>query len=153
MPPTTLTHTTVEVPGRGYQKRAVVHDAQTGRPICQRIDGIPYAVPLDASQRWKRARPLPADFRYGAFADSPADFSGLANECPQPAVSGHDMPRQNEDCLQMNVFVPEGQRPREGWPVVFYICMLCILVAGSTTLVRLAAFRLNFELFSTLRRL
>ena len=121
MPATTITHTVREVPGRGFQKRALIHDPETGRPICQRVGGLPFAVPLNKSQRWKRARPLPTNFRYGT-KDSPTDFTGIANECPQP-LAGHDMPRQNENCLQMNIFIPDGKPPEEGWPVFFYICM------------------------------
>lgn len=122
MPTTTITHTTQEVPGRGFQKRALILDLRTGQPICQRIGGVPYAIPLDASQRWRQARPLPKDFHYGT-SERPADFTGLANDSPQPA-SSHDMPRQDEDCLQMNIYVPEGRKPEGGWPVFFYICMI-----------------------------
>ena len=128
MPATTITHTIQEVPGRGFQKRALIIDPKTGRPICQRIGGLPFAVPLDASQRWRRAQPLPRDFHYGV-KNKPADFTGLAKECPQPFV-GHDLPRQDEDCLQMNIYVPTGKAPEGGWPVFFYICMFSCFFAS-----------------------
>ena len=151
MPSFTLTHLTVPLPHNlGYQKRALLHDAATGQPICQRIGGLRYAHPLDASQRWKRARSLlPEDLKYGTKS-SPTDLTGLANECPQPLVSGHDMPRQNEDCLMMNVYVPLGEPPRgEGWPVFFYICTAAVLFIFNLVLLRLPFLSLlhRFQVF------
>lgn len=87
------------------------------RPKCLRFGGIPYALPLDSTQRWRRAQPLPADFLHGSEAN-PADYSGLANEAPQNDVLAS---RMDEDCLQCNVWVPVSERPVGGWPVFVYL--------------------------------
>ena len=105
-----------KVPGRGYQRRTLISDSQTGQPICQRIGGIPFATPLTQSDRFKRAKPLPSAFQYGS-TDAPTDCTGLARACPQTKK----VPGQSEDCLQMNIYIPHGQAPAEGWPVFFYI--------------------------------
>ena len=119
MPATTITHVVKEVPGRGFQKRALILNPKTGRAICQRVGAIPYAVPLDSSQRWRRAQPLPKDFKYGTCGQ-PTDCTGLASESPQSTAMVTELA---EDCLQMNIWIPEGNAPAGGWPVFFYICM------------------------------
>lgn len=105
-----------EVLGRGYQKRALILDSRTGGPICQRVGGIPYVTPLTSEDRFRRAKPLPTGFQYGS-KDSPTDCTGLANECPQ----ARPYPGMSEDCLQMNIWIPSGPPPSNGWPVFFYI--------------------------------
>ena len=98
-------------------KATTVLDDETGKVKCYRMGGIPYAPPLDASQRWQRARPLSPDYSYGSEA-APTDFTGLSNECPQIDPSRE---RVNEDCLQLNIWVPPKPPPKDGWPVFFYI--------------------------------
>ena len=107
-----------EIPGLGFVKAAAILDAETSALKCYRLGGVPYAKPLDASQRWKRAEPLPADYGYGS-ADAPTDFTGWANACPQTEYIGKG--QMSEDCLQLNVWVPPGEPPKGGWPVMFYI--------------------------------
>ena len=106
-----------EVPGKGFQKRAAILDSSSGETKCYRAGGIPYAIPLTTSQRWKPAQPLPNDFHCGT-REEPTDFTGFANECPQ---SGGRTSRMSEDCLQLNIWIPAGERPDSGWPVFFYI--------------------------------
>ena len=114
---TTVSAILREVPGRGWQRRALILDASSGKPICQRIGGLPYARPLTPADRFRRGKPLPSGFQYGS-KDNPTDCTGLAFECPQ----AKPYPSMREDCLQMNIWIPEGQSPPGGgWPVFFYI--------------------------------
>ncbi|MCJ1248236.1 hypothetical protein MMC30_005453 [Trapelia coarctata] len=108
-----------EINGKGFIKGMTVLDAGTGRPKCHRLGGIPYAQPLTQAQRWRRAKPLPEDLKYGT-KESPTDFTGLSAECPQSGAP-FDTPSMREDCLQCNIWIPSGTPPRGGWPVWMYI--------------------------------
>lgn len=79
--------------------------------------GIPYALPPVGPYRFRQARRLPEHFRYGTRA-SPGRFSHKAAVCPQPQP---DDSAWDENCLQLNIYIPPGTPPREGWPVFFYI--------------------------------
>ena len=113
--------TRLELPGLGPALATTLVDSDTGAIKAHCLGGIPYARPLDPAQRFRRAQPLPADHRYGT-ADAPADFTGVANVCPQ-VIDDAFPPRghMSEDCLQLNVWVPAEAPPSEGWPVMFYI--------------------------------
>ena len=42
--------------------------------------------------------------------------------CPQSIrQNGPDDTMWDEDCLQLNIYIPAGDRPHSGWPVFFYI--------------------------------
>lgn len=89
--------------------------------LCHFFGGVRYALP--PTQRWHRARPLPATFSYGS-KDAPAICNMGAGLCPQPGF--RDLSPLNpllwsEDCFQCNIWVPVGQAPRGGWPVFIYI--------------------------------
>ncbi|KAI9684982.1 MAG: hypothetical protein M1820_010850, partial [Bogoriella megaspora] len=68
--------------------------------------------------RWQRPRALPPCYRYGTRAN-PGRFTGGTGVCPQPAESEKEL--HDEDCLQVNVWIPIGDAPKDGWPVLFYI--------------------------------
>lgn len=110
-----------EIKGRGFVKGINILDSETGGPKSYRLGGVPYARPLTNLQRWKRARALPEDFKYGT-QESPTDFTGLSAECPQYGAP-FDIPNMTEDCLQCNIWIPSGTPPRGGWPVWIYIRM------------------------------
>jgi carboxylesterase type B len=75
--------------------------------------GLPYALPGD---RFSRARPLPIHYRYAGR------FTSTAAPCPQPLRSdGPDPSEWDENCLQLNIYIPLGEAPPSGWPVFFYI--------------------------------
>lgn len=83
---------------------------------CHHFAGIPYALPPLGPYRFRKPRPIPPCYRYGTHAN-PGRFNGQCGVCPQPTVR----PEQwEEDCLQLSVWVPAGERPRGGWPVLVY---------------------------------
>ncbi|KAF2807221.1 alpha/beta-hydrolase [Mytilinidion resinicola] len=89
----------------------------TSRVLCRYIGGLPYALPPVGPYRFKRPRPLPECYRYGTHAN-PGRFTGGCGVCPQPK---EDPERWEEDCLQVNIWMPAGNPPEEGWPVLFFI--------------------------------
>ena len=106
-----------EIPEMGFIKAATMLDDETSKVKAYRMGSIPYAQPLDPTQRWQRARPLPSAYRYGTESH-PTDFTSLSNECPQ---AESDLTRMHEDCLQLSIWTPPRAPPPEGWPVLFYI--------------------------------
>ncbi|KAK9781812.1 putative Alpha/Beta hydrolase protein [Seiridium cardinale] len=78
--------------------------------------GIPYALPPLDQWRFRRPRPLPKEHRYDG------SFTGQTSVCPQPEWRGTRKEELwNEDCLQLNIYIPVGTPPPKGWPVFFYI--------------------------------
>lgn len=100
--------------------------AATARPrtyLCHYYGGIRYALP--PPQRWRRARKLPAGYTYGS-EDAPGKCDSGAGVCPQPGFMNLSPPNEElwtEDCFQCNVWVPVGEAPRRGWPVMVYFRM------------------------------
>ncbi|KAF2801038.1 alpha/beta-hydrolase [Melanomma pulvis-pyrius CBS 109.77] len=92
------------------------------QPLCHYFGGIPYALPPIGPFRWQKPRPLPACYRYGTRAN-PGRFTGCCGVCPQPdwGEAENDKSLWDEDCLQTNIWVPIGDPPRGGWPVLFWI--------------------------------
>ena len=90
-------------------------------PLSHYFGGIPYALPPIGPHRFARPRPLPDHFRYGTKAN-PARFTGQCAYCPQWRL--HDRSSHalvDEDCLQLNMYIPARNPPTGGWPVLFYI--------------------------------
>ncbi|KEQ91645.1 hypothetical protein AUEXF2481DRAFT_43817 [Aureobasidium subglaciale EXF-2481] len=86
--------------------------------LCHYFGGIPYAYPVE---RFRAPRHLPLSHRYGS-KDKPAQFVGQVGVCPQSGFIGLPNPSiWNEDCHQLNVWIPSGDTPAEGWPVFFYL--------------------------------
>lgn len=73
--------------------------------------GIPYAAPPVGSLRWLPPKP-PAQFN-GVF-----QATKFGNVCPQP-FSGSVI--GSEDCLYLNVYVPDKDPPEHGFPVMVWI--------------------------------
>ncbi|GIZ42228.1 hypothetical protein CKM354_000550400 [Cercospora kikuchii] len=83
--------------------------------------GLPYALPPVGQYRFRQARPLPEEYRYGTKVN-PGRFQNSAAVCPQPGWRSDDETAQwDENCLQLNIYIPAGKRPGAGWPVYFYI--------------------------------
>jgi hypothetical protein len=80
------------------------------RVLCHYFGGIPFALPPVGPYRFKRPRALPACYRYGTHAN-PGRFNGGCGICPQPSS---DEKLWEEDCLQMNVWIPSGESPKGG---------------------------------------
>ncbi|KAF2458457.1 Alpha/Beta hydrolase protein [Lineolata rhizophorae] len=114
---------TLDLAGRGFIQGLTFADEATGAPIAHRFGGLPYAQPLAGRPRWRRARPLDDAFVYGT-RERPGSFAGQCTVCPQPSFDGSSVTHgceENEDCLQVNVWVPAGAEPGDGWPVFVYI--------------------------------
>ncbi|KAK1143140.1 hypothetical protein N8T08_007024 [Aspergillus melleus] len=104
---------------RGYIQGVTLCDKSTDNPFCHYFGGLRYALP--PSQRWRKARKLPSTYTYGT-KNHPCPCTGPAGVCPQPSfLSLSKEIGWSEDCFQCNVWVPAGEPPKEGWPVLFFI--------------------------------
>ncbi|KAH9835964.1 putative esterase/lipase [Teratosphaeria destructans] len=92
------------------------------QPLIRYFGGLPYALPPVGSYRFRKPRALPDYYRYGTVAN-PGRFTRSAAYCPQPAWMGNEgnPALWDEDCLQLNVYIPTGEKPTAGWPVFFCI--------------------------------
>lgn len=100
--------------------------ADTGPDLCHYYGGVRYALP--PSQRWRQARKLPLEYTYGS-EDAPGPCVGGAGLCPQLGFMDLSPPNEQawtEDCFQCNVWVPIGDIPRGGWPVMVYFRMFFV---------------------------
>jgi para-nitrobenzyl esterase len=75
--------------------------------------GIPYAAPPVGSLRWLRPEP-PAPFN-GVF-----QATQFGSRCTQ-LLNGVGPLAGSEDCLYLNVYVPDTEPPRHGFPVMVWI--------------------------------
>ncbi|KAE9370532.1 alpha/beta-hydrolase [Stipitochalara longipes BDJ] len=94
----------------------------------RRYAGVPYALPPIREFRWRKPRPLPADYSYNQPGGSPFDASEFYPVCPQPKFSAgreQDIDRDaySEDCLRLNIWtpVPEPSPEHKKWPVVLWL--------------------------------
>ncbi|KAH7135042.1 paraben-hydrolyzing esterase precursor [Dendryphion nanum] len=101
---------------RGFIEGITILDKKSS-PRCHYFGGLPFALPPTGEFRWAKPRPLPPCFRYGTKVN-PGRYVGSCNQCPQP---NNDEASWDEDCLQLNVWVPAGEVPKGGWPVLFWI--------------------------------
>lgn len=78
--------------------------------------GIPYAQPPVGDLRWTDPRPT----RPWHGVREAREFG---NRCAQPASwdPGYEQPSHTEDCLDLNVYVPEGRGGRGGRPVMVWL--------------------------------
>ncbi|KAK6440775.1 hypothetical protein LTR95_002999 [Oleoguttula sp. CCFEE 5521] len=81
--------------------------------------GLPYALPPVGKYRFRRPRPLPPCYQHGTRA-SPGRFTGSAAVCPQP-WDEDDKSLWDENCLQLNLYIPAGTPPKGGWPCLVYL--------------------------------
>lgn len=91
----------------------------------KRFFHIPYAKPPTGPRRWRKPEPHPKDYVYGS--NGFLDCTRYGNVCPQPEyiVNGNSMINTNykfdEDCLAVNLWLPPGDAPKEGWPILAWI--------------------------------
>lgn len=102
-----------------------VRVADVGTLRCNLLDsgvsqalGVPYAKAPVGPLRFSPPVPLPK-----RSADDLLDATHFGARCMQltgnPAPPADSQP--NEDCLQLNLWVPPGSPPPSGWPVFFWI--------------------------------
>ncbi|QIX01173.1 hypothetical protein AMS68_006690 [Peltaster fructicola] len=89
-----------------------------GKPVLDYFGGLPYALPPVGPFRFRKPRPLAPCYRYG-HKGGPGRFNGRTGVCPQPSTKNKS--DWDEDCSQLNIYVPAGAPPASGWPVLFYI--------------------------------
>ena len=70
--------------------------------------GVPYALPPLGERRWRRPEPHPGPGEGRVF-----NASRSGPQCPQPPLPLPPLAPDSEDCLTLNVFVPEP-RPAAG---------------------------------------
>jgi len=90
-------------------------------PALHYFGGLPYALPPTGPYRFLPPRKLPPGYTYGTKESSGQHTSG-SKICPQPP-SRLPLPSSlfDEDCLQLNIWTPTGEAPKDGWPVFFYL--------------------------------
>lgn len=74
--------------------------------------GLPYAAPPTNERRFAPPAPPPC-------WELDRDASAFGPECVQRNALGEIVGQ--EDCLTLNVWIPEGEAPRGGWPLLFFI--------------------------------
>ncbi|RYN75047.1 putative esterase/lipase [Alternaria tenuissima] len=106
---------------RGFVEGLTYVDSDS-QAQCHYFGGVPYALPPVGPFRFQKPRSLPPCYRYGTKAN-PGRYTGGCGLCPQPGSSTEVLnePAWDEDCLQTNIWIPAGQSPAEGWPVLFWI--------------------------------
>lgn len=110
---------------RGFIEGSTIKDKSSGKELAHYFGGLPYGLPPVGPFRWRMPRPLPPCYRYGTRAN-PGRFTGKTTMCPQGLPTWVQSPQDNssmwdEDCLQCNIWIPAGEPPSGGWPVLFYI--------------------------------
>ena len=106
-----------DLQSRGFIQGITVKDKLSKEPICNYFGGIPYAQPPVGEHRWRKPRELAPCYSYGT-RNNPGKFDGKTAICPQPGGMKAEM---DENCLQLNVWVPTAKVPERGWPIYFYI--------------------------------
>ena len=92
-----------------------------GKAAIRYFGGIPYALPPIGPYRFRTPRQLPLHNRYGTLVN-PGRFTGGAGICPQPPNRNPPDPTLfDENCLQLNIWIPAEDAPKGDWPVLFYI--------------------------------
>ncbi|KAL4878490.1 Alpha/Beta hydrolase protein [Aspergillus karnatakaensis] len=103
----------------GYIQGCTIVSKPTNVPLCHYFGGIRYALP--PSVRWRRARQLPRAYSYGS-RNRPFQCPGSTKVCPQSTfMDPSNTEGDTEDCYQCNVWVPVGEPPANGWPVIVFI--------------------------------
>lgn len=106
----------------GQIEGLTVTSTSQGRPgAVHYFGGLPYALPPIGEYRFQAPRKLPLHYRYGT-AVNPGRFTGATGICPQPPNRNPpDRSLFDEDCLQLNIWIPTEDAPATGWPVFFYL--------------------------------
>lgn len=100
----------------GWLEGLSLSDLSSGTPVCTYFGGIPYgSIPA----RFRRAQSLQKHSCFGT-KDNPGQYNRPARVCPQPGWRGPpDQKLWDENCTQLNIYMPSGTAPKNGWPVFF----------------------------------
>ncbi|KAH7024360.1 Alpha/Beta hydrolase protein [Microdochium trichocladiopsis] len=112
----------IELPGHGSLRGSLCGTT------AHRFLGVPYALPPTGERRWQRPVPLPEDFVYGRPGE-PRDCTQYGGFCPQPDymmngtnISAVPGATHSEDCLLLNIWLPDAQPPaNKKWPVYVWL--------------------------------
>lgn len=109
---------------QGHVTGVTYIDSDTSHAKCHRFMGIPYAQSPSGQSRWRKAEKLPSGHAYGTES-CPGDFTKPSLILPQ-VISPMDPasknpPPMNEEKLYLNMWIPSGPAPANGWPVYLYI--------------------------------
>ncbi|XP_071442657.1 fatty acyl-CoA hydrolase precursor, medium chain [Hetaerina americana] len=108
------------LPGQGLVVGRDVYVSRSQRATL--YAGLPFAQPPLGELRFAapKTAPLPS------WTDT-RNASSFAPPCPQDVSQDivakrflQDVPQPSEDCLYLNIFVPDGSVPSDGWPVVVW---------------------------------
>lgn len=117
----------------------------------KRFLGIPYALSPTGNYRWRRPRPLPESYTYSSRmreseetgsskeeTHQPFDATQFGAVCPQIPFPGAPPSKMEygEDCLSVNIWMPVGEAPKDGWPVLVWF-------HGESFLMRIAVLDLD----------
>nr|QFR37230.1 carboxylesterase [Cyberlindnera americana] len=109
----------LEIPGHGTLTGYKFKSSLTGEDTTVRYAKVPYALPVSSKDRFKKALAIPDDYDYTG------DYGEVGLKCPQPsvphAIFNYKKGPSKEEIQYCNVFVPTGEPPAGGWPVLFYI--------------------------------
>ncbi len=110
----------VTIPGKGTLNGLTILDGKTKKEKCSRFAAVRFAQPPIGDLRWRLPQPLPKDYNYDG------DYTKFGTICPQPHYNNRPNQKHNpddkydEDCLFLNMWVPYGEPPENGWPVMIY---------------------------------
>lgn len=111
----------VTIAGQGTLTGYTLKSSRTGNETTYRFAGVPYAMPFEKANRFKRPVALPDDYDYSG------DYKELGLKCPQPSVPNpafrYTKSPSSENINYLNIWVPTSNehKPKDGWPVLIYI--------------------------------
>ena len=105
-------HAQVSAPVLAATYSGVLKGAHAGG--VRAFKGVPYAAPPIGDKRWKAPQPVRpwAGIR---------DATTFASACPQPNTIITPSPSEQEDCLYLNVYAPQGVTPASRLPVMVWL--------------------------------
>lgn len=97
----------------------------------KRFTAVPFAQPPVGPLRWRKTRPLDDDYVYCGGGDKqdgetppPMNCQEFGAVCWQPQYTKVAAKKEgtlfSEDCLTLNIWMPAGDPPPEGWPVMLW---------------------------------